>query len=328
MFDCLMVIHNGLPDFNPQAKQLAAENWSRQAQSFDRKPLAQWINAANEILRLKVEDNCLSTPLEKALAQLWGWNCPDGLFPWAALAAKKIGLQGTGWALFHLTHWRVGNGQVLCELPGPISHEESEALRLSMVPYFSEDGITLHAYQPGIWLGQSELFSNLPAASLNRVLGRQIEPWLIGQQLERLRQPEKMLRRLQNEMQMLLYQHAVNHNRPRALNSFWISGTGDLLKIDQLDQANTPLKHYESLSESFWAMNPVAWVNEWFELQNLLSVEITQHHNPGLMLVGESEVRLLAVSKAPQLNQPSVWRRFKNWLAAGPKPDGLWKAMS
>jgi hypothetical protein len=66
----------------------------------------------------------------------------------------------------------------------------------------------------------------LTPASLDRVVGRVIDGWMprAGE--------AKALRRLQQEMQMLLYTHPVNEERARGgllpVNSFWASGTGAL----------------------------------------------------------------------------------------------------
>jgi hypothetical protein len=63
---------------------------------------------------------------------------------------------------------------------------------------------------------------DIPTASLDRVISRDVDPWLPSGASARL------LRRLQNEMQMLFYTHDCNESRNPAINSFWISGTGDL----------------------------------------------------------------------------------------------------
>ena len=66
----------------------------------------------------------------------------------------------------------------------------------------------------------------LPAASLDRVVGRTIDDWMP-------RTPQAgPLRRLQQEMQMLLYTLPLNDERQRGgllpVNSFWLHGTGAL----------------------------------------------------------------------------------------------------
>ena len=123
--------------------------------------------------------------------------------------------------------------------------EASEVLRTAMQPYFAEDGITLHPSEPGTWLACGSVLHQLPTAALARVSGDVVDRWLPRQAEARV------LRRLQNEMQMLLYTHPVNAARSARglpeVNSFWISGTGtlgggaiqnDVIRLDTLHQAN------------------------------------------------------------------------------------------
>ncbi len=85
-------------------------------------------------------------------------------------------------------------------LPGPCGDRESRALLAAMQPYFSEDGITLHYEKPERWLAAARCFADLPTASLDRVVGRNVDA------LAARRKPARPpCRRLQNEMQMLLY---------------------------------------------------------------------------------------------------------------------------
>jgi hypothetical protein len=96
----------------------------------------------------------------------------------------------------------------------------------AMQDFFAQDGIALYPFAPGQWLAQSDVFANLPTASLDRVIGRNIDPWLVGGATPT--GSATLLRRLQNEMQMLLYTHEVNANRGLAINSLWWHGAGAL----------------------------------------------------------------------------------------------------
>jgi hypothetical protein len=71
------------------------------------------------------------------------------------------------------------------------------------------------------------MFDGLPTASLDRVIGRNIDRWLPDTA------PARLLRRLQNEVQMVLHTHALNDEREAArpmptVNSVWLSGCGRL----------------------------------------------------------------------------------------------------
>jgi hypothetical protein len=177
----------------------------------------------------------LSTVHEWAQAQAWGWTPTDGLLPWAAMRAQALGLDTAGeqaWAVLTLCHWHVAQGQITMASPALLSvtDAESDDLRLAMQAYCEQDGIQLHPDGPGQWLAASELFRDLPTASMDRVVGHAVEDWWAGAGISQPSEAAQHLRRLQNEMQMLFYTHACNESRNPAINSFWISGTGDLPK--------------------------------------------------------------------------------------------------
>lgn len=177
----------------------------------------------------------LSTVHEWAQAQACGWTPTDGLLPWAAMRAQALGLDPQGeqaWAVFTLCHWHVAQGQITMASPARlgVTGAESDDLRRAMQTYCEQDGIQLHPDGPGQWLAASELFRGLPTASLDRVVGQAVEDWWVGAGLSQPSAAAQHLRRLQNEMQMLFYTHACNASRNPAINSFWISGTGDLPK--------------------------------------------------------------------------------------------------
>ena len=180
-----------------------------------------------------------SPPHERALAHIYSLNPPtignvDGQIPWGALHARRAGLAGssegstTAWAVITPCHWSLQTNHIV--LPDPsllqLQEDESRALLATMAPYFADDGITLLYERSDRWLAQGEVFRNLATASLDRAIGRNIHDWLP-------QTPEgKNLRRLQNEMQMLLYTHPVNDarssQRQDPVSAFWVSGTGAL----------------------------------------------------------------------------------------------------
>jgi hypothetical protein len=170
----------------------------------------------------------LSPPHERALARALGLPVADGLIPWAAWEALQSGLGGGAWAFITPCHWRVGSKHAA--MGGPrlagFSEQDSRTLLTAMQPYFTEDGIELHYWQPHCWLARSELFAGLATAALERVVGRDVQSWL----------PQGAnagtVQRLQAEMQMLLYHHPLNDERAARgllpVNSFWLSGSGTL----------------------------------------------------------------------------------------------------
>ena len=176
------------------------------------------------------DENALSMPHERVLARECGLSAPDGRIAWAAWQVEQAGRDsgGAAWAWITPCHWLVGTGHVAMSPPDDLRLEESEsrALLATMLPFFEQDGITLEYSAPTLWLARGAVFAELATASLDRVIGRAIDDWMP-------RAPQSnTVRRLQQEMQMLLYTHEITESRLRAgllpVNSFWVSGTGAL----------------------------------------------------------------------------------------------------
>lgn len=172
----------------------------------------------------------LSMPHEAALARECGLPAPDGRLPWAAWELAQAGRDPGTEACAWITpcHWQVGTSHVVMRPPQQLQLDapDSQALMAAMAPYFEQDGLRLEFEAPTRWLARGALFGQIACASLDRVAGRVIDPWMPRADAAR------PLRRLQQEMQMLLYTHPVNDARTRAglvpVNSFWASGTGAL----------------------------------------------------------------------------------------------------
>jgi hypothetical protein len=206
------------------------------------------------------DERSLSTPHERALAQSLGISAPDGGIPLAALQAGKAG----AWAFITPCHWLVSanhiamSGQALPDF----TPQESQSLLEAMRPYFAEDGIALHYDQPNRWLACGDIFNDLPTASLDRVVGRNVENWMP-------RSPAAAnLRRLQNEMQMLLYTHPVNDARAARgvlpVNSFWLSGTGALPQPQPARERQPMAIH--SLRDAALNEDWASWAQAWATL--------------------------------------------------------------
>ncbi|MDH6593103.1 hypothetical protein M2165_002992 [Variovorax sp. TBS-050B] len=179
------------------------------------------------------DEGTRSPPHERALASALGIAAEDGCIPWAALEARQAGIAEAGdreaWGLVSLCHWQVGIDDVVLGDPSAIEIDaaESAALLDAARPFFEEDGIALHASPtPGRWLARGRIFEGLATASIDRAVGHPISQW------SPLADAARPLRRLQNEMQMLLYTQRVNDERAARgvppINSFWLSGTGAL----------------------------------------------------------------------------------------------------
>lgn len=172
-------------------------------------------------------EQSLSTPQERVLARAYGLEFADGQVPWAAWTVQQQSgdISNQAWAFIDLCHWRME--RALARMLDPdlleLSCAQSEELLALMQPYFATHGISLHYLAPTRWLASGEIFRGLSTSSTARVTNHDVDPWLPA---------NKVLRLLQNEMQMLLYAHPLTEtqeaqNKP-SVNSFWISGAGAL----------------------------------------------------------------------------------------------------
>ena len=174
------------------------------------------------------DEYSLSPPHELALAASRGWPLGEPALPWAADAARRAGLPTAdqAWALLTPVHLHLGTDQVTLTDPAELQLGESDSRELfeAVRSLFETEGFGLHWTAADQWLATHALFDGLATASLDRVIGRNVDRWLPDQRQARL------LRRLQNEVQMLLYTHPLNDRREAAglpsVNSFWCSGTG------------------------------------------------------------------------------------------------------
>jgi hypothetical protein len=175
----------------------------------------------------------LIPPHERALAAAHGlWHAqtpPDGLVPWGAWHAAQAGhpVAATDhWAVITPCHWAVQTNHITMLSPRALNLQDDESRQLlaAMQAYFAEDGITLVFDTATRWLARGAVFAGLATASPYRVLGARVDDWLPKSDAA------KPLRRLQQEMQMLLYTHPLSEARAArgllAVNSFWVSGTG------------------------------------------------------------------------------------------------------
>ncbi len=210
--------------------------------------LSQLLKGMKSVRTDVADAHTLSPPHERALAQALGIAGPDtadGLIPWAAQDAAQHLQAPTGkaWAWITPCHWAMGREHATLTDPAALglTEAESRTLLAAMQPYFVDDGITIHyvpALGPARWLAEGEVFRSLPTASLDRVLGRNVDPWLPKQNKDDAHATARKMKLLQNEMQMLLYTHALNDERAARrqlpVNSFWLSGTGALAAPDLL----------------------------------------------------------------------------------------------
>jgi len=267
-------------------------------------------------------------PLHERLeAQALGLPQQDGLLPWAALQAHALQLtQATpdaAWAWLTPCHWQVNADHVRMADPSDcqISSQESGQVMQAMLPFFEEDGITLHGLQQGHWLARGAVFRDLPTASLARASGGAVDAWLPRQAQA---QP---LRRLQNEMQMLLYNHPVNDARSAQgllpISCFWVSATGSLPDGYQPPPAGSSAVLH-TLRDSNLADDASAWLQAWQSLDAHHFAPLLERARQGqaleLLLCGEQAAQRFSLQ--PQ----GLWSRARR-LLPGTKRGSLAKLL-
>lgn len=282
----------------------------------------------------------LSPPHERALARAMGLTgaaqeLNDGLIPWAAWERSQAAWANPAspahaaveraWAIVTPCHWSMGREHATLTDPNALglSEDDARTLLADMQPYCQEDGITLHYLTPTKWLAAGEVFRGLPTASLDRVLGRDVDPWLPGGA------GGKLLRRLQNEMQMLLYTHPVNEaralQRQLPVNSLWFSGTGDLpptvaskaTRATQ-DAVQAPRSLAHAALSGDWAAYGTAWAELDATYGKVLLAKQTAGETVQLTLCGERAAQTWV--SAP----PSWGLRIKRSLPFIFSPRPLW----
>ena len=273
------------------------------------------------------------TPLAEHLAT--GQAYPDGLVPWAAWLAQAHGLSQSGqhWALISPCHLQIHSDHVAMQDPDALQLPEdaSRTLLAAMQPYFEEDGIALHWHSALTWLAQGPVFQDLASASLARARGQPIDAWIPRQSAA------QGLRRLQNEMQMLLYTHALNDARSASgqvpVNGFWISGTGSPLPTSAAAHVTdsyalalfaptsgpfgliSPHAMYiETLSLSALRDDAQAWTQVWQDLDTEVFAPLAalqaSGHSISITFCGEKGARTCV------LGRTSLWQRIQQaWSA-------------
>ena len=197
-------------------------------------------------------------------------------------------------------HWSVGIDNIRMENPDDLQLTEAESKDFfaAIQPYFSEDGIALTYQSELVWHANSSLFDGLPLASTDRAIGRNVDVW------QPPAEQSKSIRRLQNEMQMLLYTHPMNEAREArglpTVNSFWLSHQVCTL-TDSHFFVDFSLR--ESALQSDWH----SWLERWQAIDTLLA-QATQ-----ITLCGERHSIRLAeplsrtfMQKAKRLFQPTL----------------------
>lgn len=208
----------------------------------------------------EADEWCLSPPHERALARELGWEGADGRLPWAARAAAADGVAvgNSAWGLITPVHWHLGTDQISLLDPAGLRLDEtsSRALFDTVSELFTSEGYRLTYAAASRWYVAHPSLAATPCASLDRVIGRNVDRWLGKDPAAR------HIRRLQSEVQMRLYTHPINDRRQEQgllpVNSFWLSGCG----VAQPDRAGD-VQIEECLRAPALAEDWAAWCKAW-----------------------------------------------------------------
>jgi len=221
-------------------------------------------------------------PHERALALALDWP-DDGPWPWAARETGTPGPQ----AWLTPCHWQVGMDQVVMLDPAQLhlSDQESRDLLQAMQPFLQEDGLDVQWHSALRWHATASVFDNMQAASLERVSGANVKPWITDGHMP------PSLRRLQSEMQMLLYNHPINDARMAqgrlTVNSFWVHGAGTMPKT-QAAQPNSEVRVLGSLREVALRGDLQAWLSAWRQIDTAHLAPLAQQAHLRLSLCSET----------------------------------------
>lgn len=212
-----------------------------------------------------------TTPHERFLAAAWTSSDPAGQgaaelsFPWAAWQASQDGLPvsaGEAWGLISPCHWLVGREHLTMLPPDALglTPDESRLFFDAVRPLFDSEGWHLQWAAPTRWYVRHDSLATMPTASLDRVVGRNPDVWMPSHPSVR------HIRRLQSEVQMMLYPHPLNEAREQrgafTLNSFWLSGTGSA----HLPSSERPIQVLNGPREALLRDDLDGWLQAWAAL--------------------------------------------------------------
>lgn len=270
----------------------------------------------------------LSMPHEQVLAAQMGWPTTDGLLPWATywadqdgvVLSKEMSVDRT-WGLLSPGHWLMGRDHLTLLDPQALNLSEAQSRSLfdAVKPLFETDGWDLIWGGCNRWYASHASLQDLPTASLDRVIGRNPDVWLTGHPQARL------VRRLQSEVQMLLYQHPINDEREAAglssVNSFWLSGCGPTPHNMTLP---TTTQLVTDLRAPLLADDMAAWLQAWHHLDSTVFKQACDALDAGQ----DIHITLCGECHAVTLSRPSnsslsgkLWQSVKRLAGASKVPE-------
>ena len=258
--------------------------------------------------------DALSTPAERAAAHLVLGRPPrdeeDGRLPWTAWTRGEDG----AWGTLTPCHGLVGSDRITGLPPSALALEDpaSRALFDAVQPLFASEGVELRWHHALEWHLQHETLRDLPCASVDRMVGDSMQRWQAGTPLSRSR----LLRRLQNEAQMVLHSHPVNEARAArgalTVNSLWLSRAGAADQISDGPSASTAAARLRDQRRLDLQEAPAA-VLDWIKAQT------PEDQSPRVVLCGRSGAQAFAVrdpsSPTTQPARTGWWSSIKSLVS-------------
>lgn len=286
--------------------------------TLDLPALSSLLSRLSVGIRVGTDEYSLSPPHERALAALWGWQGGDGALPWAAHQAIADGIDAShgAWGLLTPVYWHLGRDHISLADPQAckLSDAESKQLLADLTPLFSDDGWSLQWGACERWYASHPSLAELPCASPDRVIGRNVDLWLPNTPQVR------HVRRLQSEAQMLLYAHPLHDEREARgelpVNSFWLSGCG----AHQVPVGVEAVQVDDSLRAPQLAEDWAGWAEAWVRLDAGAIARLLRADEAGeavsLTLCGERFAQRF--DSAPR----TLWQRLRGaWQRAAVAPS-------
>jgi hypothetical protein len=252
----------------------------------------------------------LDMPHERALGRALRLPSSGGAWPWAAWHPETQTLEAPSrepQAFFSPCHWQIGMNEVVMLNPDhlQLSEDESRSLLSVMQPFLREDGLTVRYVSPTQWHVKGELLRDLRCASLDRVIGMNLNAWLPQSE------SAQWMRRLQSEMQMLLYNHPINDQRTAlrqlTVNSFWVHGAGSLNEKPRQPAPEVTM----ALRDHALREDAQAWRAAWHAVDaSLMAAWLEKAKTQDVTLTLCSEHAAHTYQKRPQ----NLWQRAQRML--------------
>ncbi|HEX8611135.1 MAG TPA: hypothetical protein VF800_07570 [Telluria sp.] len=184
--------------------------------------LAALISRTASRQQLPVDDNIRALPHEAWLARALKASA-DGTPALAGAVMQGYGLaqtEGT-WFIVHPAHTQIARSHLLMADMRRLQLSEAHGRALFELakPYFDESGKTLLYGDAGTWFMRADDWADLETSTPDSAVGLNLTDWMPKGASSRA------FRMLQNEVQMLWFEHPVNTEREArglaAINSFW-----------------------------------------------------------------------------------------------------------